>query len=152
MFLAYGLGFIAVGSLLFLAGLQALRRPQPPGWLQQGVVGDLYTVALVALLVMGVGFLVKFAVQLPQQGFGLREAGYALAVLAAFEVGRRILRGRRSSRKAAPAFAAAPRASGEAASGATVVPLAPESGPAPGTPRPKGRPSGGRGARRKRAA
>ncbi|MGF1609269.1 MAG: hypothetical protein ACFCUQ_07730 [Kiloniellales bacterium] len=141
MLLVYGLGLAGAGVLLFLAGLRVFRRPQPPRWLQEGVSGDLLTVAVIGLVTIGVGLDVVFFASLSEQAFGLAETLSTAAVLALLVIGGRLLR-RRS----------APAAGQSMPGGGTVVPLAANDD---SSPRPSGTPSGqpaGRGRRRKRAA
>jgi len=150
MQLVVGLGLAGAGILLLLTGMRIFRRPQPPRWLQQGVVGDLVVVAVIGFITLGAGLIVRSLANWSTLSFGGSEALWGAAVLAVLLTGGWLLR----LRGPGPAASTSETAGSETA-GATVVSLAANGNPAAGAPTPDGRPSGrpsGRGSRKKRAA
>jgi amino acid permease len=68
-----GVVLFTLAVLTFGVALVVARKPDPPGWLTEGLGGSLITITTIAFAVTGLGLVVQFAVSYGREPVGAKE-------------------------------------------------------------------------------
>lgn len=138
---------LALGALLLCAAILALaasailfRRPDPPRWTTRAWAGEVISIAIVAMLALGLAYLFTGAAGAYQEGPAVVDLGLlAVVLVAAVALWRKLALGVRMRATAVEPATRRQAAGGVAASrGATPLPEMPAtSEPPPSRPRPR---------------
>lgn len=82
MDLVYSAAFFGLAVILLILLLREDRMLGKFGWASEGVIADLWCVAIAGLIAFGAAFGVQFALTMNEQAFGLTEAALVAAILS----------------------------------------------------------------------
>ena len=82
MLIVYGTAGITFAVLLYAVTLIGCRNPQPPGWVNDFLVGNVYVPLIGAFFVLGAGCFIKFLLSPGPDPVGVTEAALAVGVAA----------------------------------------------------------------------
>ena len=105
MNLVYSVALLGLAAILFVVFLLGDRLPDRAGWMSEGVISDLSSVAIAGLIAFGACFGVRFFVFMGERPFGLKEVALLTMTLVVYYLIFRHLAPRRRLREYAAELA-----------------------------------------------
>ncbi|MDX1527632.1 MAG: hypothetical protein R3337_03325 [Gammaproteobacteria bacterium] len=84
MDLVYSLACIGLATVLAVLVILAVRRPVAPAWASEGLIANVWCVAITGLIGFGVSLGVRFALTIESQNVGTVEILLSVALLAGY--------------------------------------------------------------------
>lgn len=84
MDLVYSVALLGLAAVLSVFVLLSVRMPVEPVWATEGLVANVWCVAITGLISFGTSFGVRFALTMKAQPLGLREVAVITGLLAVF--------------------------------------------------------------------
>ena len=72
MDLVYSVALLGLAVILFVVLMLGDRKPDRPGWASEGMANDLSSVAITALIAVGICYGVKFGMTISEQALGAK--------------------------------------------------------------------------------